>query len=64
MRRIERTGAFHRDFRREKSGQHRRDIDFLVFDIVSLPADDKSLSDKNRNHGLSGDWSDHTANAI
>jgi mRNA interferase YafQ len=59
MRRIGRTGAFHRDFRREKRGQHRRDIDSLVSDIVSLLADDKSLSDKNRDHGLSGDWSDH-----
>jgi hypothetical protein len=27
MRRIERTGAFRRDFKREKRGQHRRDLD-------------------------------------
>ncbi|MFZ0277989.1 MAG: type II toxin-antitoxin system YafQ family toxin [Candidatus Sulfotelmatobacter sp.] len=59
MRRIERTGAFRRDFRREKRGQHRRDIDLLLSDIVSLLADDKSLSEKNRDHRLSGDWRDH-----
>jgi mRNA interferase YafQ len=59
MRRIERTGAFLRDFRREKRGQHRRDIDSLVSGAVSLLADDKPLSEKNRDHGLSGDWRDH-----
>jgi mRNA interferase YafQ len=55
MRRIERTGAFLRDFRREKRGQHRREIDSLVSDVVSLLADDKPLSEKNRDHPLSGD---------
>jgi mRNA interferase YafQ len=59
MRRIERTGAFRRDFKREKRGQHRRDIDSLVSDVVSLLAEDKPLSEKNRDHGLSGDWRDH-----
>jgi mRNA interferase YafQ len=59
MRRIERTGAFRRDYKREKRGQYRGDIDFLVSDVVSLLADDRPLSEKNRDHGLSGDWSDH-----
>jgi mRNA interferase YafQ len=27
MRRIERTNAFRRDFKREKSGQHRRELE-------------------------------------
>jgi mRNA-degrading endonuclease YafQ of YafQ-DinJ toxin-antitoxin module len=36
MRRIELTGAFRRDFKREKRGHHRRDIDSLVSDAVSL----------------------------
>jgi mRNA-degrading endonuclease YafQ of YafQ-DinJ toxin-antitoxin module len=41
MRRIERTGAFQKDFKREKRGQHRRDIYSLVSDVVSLLAEDK-----------------------
>ena len=59
MRRIEYTATFRRDFKREKRGQHRRDIDSIISDIVSLLAEDKTLSEKNRDHGLSGDWSDH-----
>jgi mRNA interferase YafQ len=59
MRRIERTTAFHRDFKREKRGEHRRDIDSLVSVIVSLLAEDRSLPEKNRDHSLSGEWGDH-----
>jgi mRNA interferase YafQ len=59
MRRIERTGAFRRDFKREKRGQHRSDIDAFVSDVVSLLAEDKTRLEKNRDHGLSGDWRDH-----
>jgi len=59
MRRIERTGAFRKDFKREKRGQYRRDIDSLVSEVVLLLAEDKPLSEKNRDHGLSGQWDDH-----
>ncbi len=59
MRRIERTGSFRRDYKREKRGQYRREIDSLVSEAVSLLAEDKTLPDKNRDHGLSGEWSDH-----
>jgi mRNA interferase YafQ len=59
MRRIERTNAFRRDFKREKRGQHRRDIDSLVSNAVFLLAEDKALPEKNRDHGLSGEWEDH-----
>jgi mRNA interferase YafQ len=59
MRRIEYTGAFRRDFKREKRGQQRRGIESLVSDIVSLLAEDKALPEKNRDHGLSGEWEDH-----
>ena len=59
MRRIERTNAFRRDFKREKRGQHGRDIDSIVFNIVSLLAEDKTLPEKSRDHALTGDWRDH-----
>jgi mRNA interferase YafQ len=59
MRRIERTNAFRRDFKREKRGSHRADLDSLIFDIVSLLAQDTPLPDKNRDHPLAGNWRDH-----
>jgi mRNA interferase YafQ len=59
MRRIEYTSAFRRDFKREKRGNHRRDIESILSAVVSLLAEDKSLSEKNRDHQLSGEWGDH-----
>ncbi len=59
MRTIERTTAFRSDFKREKRGQHSRDLDSLVSSIVSLLADDKSLPEKHRDHSLGGAWRDH-----
>ena len=59
MRRIERTTAFRRDFKREGKGQYRRDLDSLVSEVVSLLAEDVPLPQKNRDHGLGGDWQDH-----
>jgi mRNA interferase YafQ len=59
MRRIERTTAFRRDFKREKRSGHRSDLDSLVSDVVSLLAEDKPLPEKNRDHALGGDWRDH-----
>jgi mRNA interferase YafQ len=59
MRRIEPTTAFRRDFKREKRGQHRRDLDSLVSGVVSLLVEDKPLPLNNRDHGLGGNWADH-----
>src|ERR1035438_6829480 len=59
MRRIERTNAFRRDFKREKSGQHRRELEPMLTFAVSLLAEDKPLPEKNRDHALGGDWRDH-----
>ena len=59
MRTIERTSVFKRDFKREKSGRHRRDLDSLVFTTISLLAEDKPLPEKNRDHALGGEWRDH-----
>jgi mRNA interferase YafQ len=59
MRTIERTNVFKRDFKREKSGQHRRDLDALVFTTISRLAEDKPLPEKNRDHALGGEWRDH-----
>ena len=59
MRTIERTTAFLRDFKREKKGQYRHEIDSLLVSAISLLADDKPLPDRNRDHRLAGAWSDH-----
>lgn len=59
MRRIERTNAFRRDFKREEKGRHRQEIDALVSGIVSFLAEDAPLPKRNRDHGLGGDWKDH-----
>jgi mRNA interferase YafQ len=59
MRTIERTNVFKRDFKREKSGQHKRDLEALVFTTISLLAEDKPLPEKNRDPALGGEWRDH-----
>jgi mRNA interferase YafQ len=59
MRTIERTTVFRRDFKREKRGRNRRDIDSLISEAVSLLAEDKPLLARNRDHALTGEWSDH-----
>jgi mRNA interferase YafQ len=59
MRKIELTSTFRRDFKREKKGPYRRDIDLLISEIVTLLSDDESLPQRNRDHALSGEWSDH-----
>ncbi|HEY8671386.1 MAG TPA: type II toxin-antitoxin system YafQ family toxin [Terriglobales bacterium] len=59
MRTIERTTAFRSDFKREKRGQHRRDIDLLISSIVSLLANDDPLPEKLRDHQFGGQWRDH-----
>jgi mRNA interferase YafQ len=59
MRRIERTSAFRRDFKREQRGQHRRDLEALIPLIVTLLAEDKPLPARNHDHALGGEWQDH-----
>ena len=61
MRRIERTTAFQRDFKLEKKGQHRRELDSLVSSVVSLLIADAPLPQKNSDHRLGGEWQDHRA---
>src|SRR5271165_1197169 len=58
MRRIERTNAFRRDFRREIRGRHRHELEAVLTFSIALLADDKPLPDKNRDHALGGKWHD------
>jgi mRNA interferase YafQ len=59
MRRIERTNAFRRDFKREKRGRHRTELEAALTFAVSLLAEDKSLPERNHDHALGGAWSDN-----
>jgi len=59
MRRIERTNAFRRDYKREKCGRHRSELEAVLTFAVSLLAEDKLLPERSRDHALGGDWNDH-----
>jgi mRNA interferase YafQ len=53
MREIRDTNRFKRDYKREKSGRHGKNLD------AALLAADTELPFHNFDHPLSGDWSDH-----
>ena len=59
MRRIERTGRFQRDFKREARGRYRATLteDFVAI-LITL-ANDQPLAEKHRDHALSGEWKDY-----
>jgi mRNA interferase YafQ len=59
MRRIDPTGQFKRDLKRELKGRYRQVIaDELGALIVQL-ATDAPLAAHRRDHALTGDWKDH-----
>ncbi|MCP3879461.1 MAG: type II toxin-antitoxin system YafQ family toxin [Sulfitobacter sp.] len=59
MRRIEHTGQFKRDYKREAKGHHRATLDAELMPIVKALACDQPLEPRHRDHALTGDWKDH-----
>lgn len=59
MRRIERTGRFKRDYKRETKGRHHATLDEYLLPIVRALAHDQPLKHRHRDHALTGDWRDH-----
>lgn len=59
MRRIERTGQFKRDYKREVKGQHRATLEVDLLAVVKALATDQSLVARYHDHALTGDWRDH-----
>ncbi|MCU7921544.1 MAG: type II toxin-antitoxin system mRNA interferase toxin, RelE/StbE family [Candidatus Thiodiazotropha sp. (ex Dulcina madagascariensis)] len=59
MRRIEHTGQFKRDYKREAKGQHRSTLDTDLAPVVRSLACDQPLEPLHRDHSLTGDWKDH-----
>jgi len=59
MRRIERTGQFKRDYKREAGGPHRATLETALIEIVNALANDRPLAERHRDHPLGGDWKDY-----
>ncbi len=59
MRKIERTGQFKRDYKRELKGRHRATLETTLVDVLKGLINNQPLSEKHRDHSLSGDWVDH-----
>jgi mRNA interferase YafQ len=59
MRTIRRTARFKRDYKREKAGRHRKSLDSVLIEVVSMLAADTELPARFRDHRLAGEWKDH-----
>jgi mRNA interferase YafQ len=57
MRRIERSTAFKRNYRRVKATACYRDVDERLTAVLELLITDRPLPSRNRDHALSGNWS-------
>jgi mRNA interferase YafQ len=58
MRRIERTGAFKRDFKRELRGRHGPTLDRGIAAVVLALAEDRPPEVRHRDHAPTGQWRD------
>jgi mRNA interferase YafQ len=56
MRKIERSTAFKRDYKREKKGQYGRRLDDLFIPILAALANDTPLPELYKDHPLKGEW--------
>lgn len=54
MRKIERTGQFKRDYKREAKGRHRTTLDADLVPVLVALANDQLLEPRHRDHGLTG----------
>jgi mRNA interferase YafQ len=59
MRRIDPTGQFRRDYKREAKGQYRATLDADLAPIFKALTNDLPLEPKHRDHALTGEWMDH-----
>jgi mRNA interferase YafQ len=57
MRRIERSTAFKRDYRKVKAMPRYRDLDERLVVVLKLLVNDHPLPAANRDHPVSGTWS-------
>ena len=59
MRTISQTSQFKKDYKRESKGRHRAALDVDLLAVLSLLATDRTLPDKYRDHGLTGEYTQH-----
>ena len=59
MRKIDLTGQFKRDYKREAKGQHRAVLDANLKPVLQHLADDHPLEARYRDHALTGEWNDY-----
>lgn len=59
MRKIDPTGQFRRDYKREAKGQHRAALDVDLEAVLEALASDQPLEPRHRDHALTGEWKDH-----
>jgi mRNA interferase YafQ len=59
MRKIEQSGQFKRDLKREGKGPHRQILQREFVAIVAKLAADEPLEPRHRDHALTGDWRGH-----
>jgi mRNA interferase YafQ len=59
MRTIERTKAFHRDWKKVGSGVHGKRASGLLQAVVTLLVEDRPLPTSSHDHRLTGEWADH-----
>ena len=57
MRRIERSAAFKRDYK--KLRRSIKDLDALLVPVLTALANDEPLAARYRDHALSGNWSQY-----
>ena len=58
MRKIKPTAQYKRDFKREKRGQHKADLEKRLFIVFQLLTTDKPLPQSIHDHALSGNLKD------
>ncbi len=59
MRRVENTGQFKRDYKREAKGNHKKTLASDLEAVLKLLIADEKLPAKYFDHPLVGDWKDH-----
>ena len=57
--RIERTRQFKRDYKREAKGKHRATLQEDFTDVLNPLINNQPLTEKHRDHALTGEWKDH-----
>lgn len=59
MRKIDPTGQFRRDYKREAKGPHRATLDADLVPVLEALARDQPLEPRHRDHALTDEWKDH-----